>query len=100
MLGAMIAPKADLDEVDCVADDAVSSAEDVVFSDVVVGTVSFDCGCALVGELTGVGPTIISEVSINKPPPAAAPLLPGDSEDIGDSVVTPSFGFCWLTEVR
>lgn len=105
MLGATIAPKADVDEVDCVGS-TVSSEPPLPADDddrgapsscVVIGTVRVDCCIGLVGELTGVGPMIISEVSISRlPPPELAPLPPagGDSDD------APVSDFCWFTEVR
>lgn len=104
MLGATIAPKADVDEVDCVGSTVSSEplpADDfgTPSSGVVIGTVRVDCCICLIGELTGVGPMIISEVSINRLPlPEPAP--PGDrGED--PSVADPdSLGFCWFTEVR
>lgn len=104
MLGATIAPKADVDEVDCVGSTASSeplAADDfgAPFGDVVTGTVRVDCCICLVGELTGVGPMIISEVSISRGPlPEPAP--PGDSDNDISAAEPESLGFCWLTEVR
>lgn len=95
MLGATIAPKADVDEVDCVGSTVSSEplpADDLgaPSSGVVIGTVRVDCCIGLVGEVTGVGPMIISEVSISRlPPPELAPLPPG-----GDSDDAPGSDFC------
>lgn len=102
MLGATIAPKADADEVDCVGSATSSelppaSLGGAASSVVVFGIVSDCCCCCLAGELTGVGPMIINEVSINMPLPP-----PGESDDDDDDPVAPpgSLGFCWFTEVR
>lgn len=83
MLGATeVAPKADLD-------DGASPPGRELVAAFPMGTVRvLDCCGGLVGELTGVAPMIINEVSISRPGLAGPP---GDSDDEEVSVVP--FGF-------